>query len=162
MALSYRIEFHMRDPRHDVQFTVREPVWQKIADIFDKSDEREARSCVVIRTVDGMCVAINLAEVQAVSHRSETVVTSPHRSAYKGPIQIQMKGRKRPFERGTEDNVSPADLMMALEHGPDIVPVVRLLDEVGEVLRMKAAKIVYVVAPAAQVDSGYREIEKDE
>ena len=162
MALSYRIEFHMRDPRHDIQFTVREPVWQKIADIFDKSDECEPRSCIVIRTVDGMCVAINLAEVQAVSHLSDAVIAPPDNSVYDDAIQIQLKGRERPFEERTEDDVSLADLIMALERGPDIVPVVRLLDEDGEMLRVKAAEIVYVIAPAVQVDAGYRAIENDE
>ena len=162
MAMNYRLAFMMRDRRHDFELAVREKVWNRIGEIFDDPNGPTRPSpFTVMRTVDGRCVALNLTEVQAVSHLYDPAIAPSDSTVYEGPILFQLKGRHKPLDEWTCSDESLADLIAGLEHGPEVVPIVRMLDGDGEVLRLNPHELVYVMAPAQWVDAGYEAFERD-
>lgn len=143
LPMNYRLQFLMRDERHDFEIAVREPDWLRVAEEF--MAERKDTSFIAVRTIDGRCVVLNLSQVQAMRHLYDPVLAAPDTTVHEGPILIQLIGREGPLEEFTSSDESLADLVMELEHGPGIVPVVKLRDEDGEWLRVDARQVVYVM-----------------
>lgn len=104
-------------------------------------------------------MTIAVCDVQGVRHRSD-VVTSPSESTIcEDPTQILLRGRLDALGVLAVDDEAVGDLVMALEHGPDVVPVVSLLLEGDDELRLIPSEVVYVIAASHKLDAAYARFE---
>ncbi len=114
-----------------------------------------------MRTVDGQCVVINLEDVQAVSHLEEFSAAPVSPSRYEGPTVVTLRGGGKPLQERLLPPESTADLVMALELGPDVVRVIKLVDDAGVEIWIRAAEVVCMTAAAQTVDEGYAAFESE-
>lgn len=160
MPNPHRLALHMRDERYDLVLQVHAAVWKKIVERLDSPKGPTLLTPFMsLRTVDGRCVVINLEELQAASHDESAVEAPMSPWMDNEPTVIALRGqhtgrlvRHLPAE-------AVADLVMALEHGPDVVRTIKLVDNVGQELLIMAAEVVLVIAPAGLLDRGYAAFE---
>lgn len=112
-------------------------------------------SFVALRTVDGRCVVLNLLSVQGVRSRTDGFGASETAETYDGPTEILLKGRGQVLVTFPPDDASLGDLVMALEHGPDVVPWVKLVVDEGDEMMIRARDVVYVIASSDRLDAAY-------
>jgi hypothetical protein len=121
----------------------------------------EEDSFVALRTVDGRCIVLNLLSVQGVRTSTYGFGASETAETYDGPTEILLKGRGQVLDTFPPDDASLGDLVMALEHGPDVVPWVNLVVDDGDELMIRAREVVYVIASSARLDAAYEGFIKD-
>lgn len=162
MATQFRLSFSMRQRHFDFNAIVSETVWNHVAaDLDDQSDIAPMSPYIGFRTLDGTLELVNRSEICAVRHRSDVVVNAPDSLVYEGPVQIRLRGRRKPMEELPSSDESLADFIIQLERGPDLLPVVRFLDENDETLRLPQHGIVRVTVSTVRLDAGYEALDRE-
>ena len=118
-------------------------------------------SFITLQTVDGRYVMLRPRFVQAVRSSTDGFGPPDPGELYDGPTQILMRGDKSAWEVFPPEDPHLGDMVMALEHGPNVVPWIALTVEDGDELILNVQSVVYVVAATSRVLAAFEQIMED-
>ena len=118
-------------------------------------------SFITLQTVDGRYVMLRPPFVQGVRSSTDGFGPPDPMDLYDGPTKILMRGDKSAWEVFPPEDPQLGDMVMALEHGPDVVPWITLEVEDGDDLILNAQSVVYVVAATSRVLAAFEQIMED-
>jgi len=116
----------------------------------------------VCDTIDGKCVAVNMAQIQAVNILWEPTTCYEDLMHYDGPIKIIIKNRKEVMESYTDNPDELYEFYTILDLGPhEVGTFAGFTDMDGELLQLNMHELVYIEAPSSLTDEGWRMIKDD-
>ncbi|OED37598.1 hypothetical protein AB833_22955 [Chromatiales bacterium (ex Bugula neritina AB1)] len=163
MANEYLINLLMNGLEEPFQYEVREKDWSRAQRVFDNADMIESRSgFLIFDTVEGLAVAVCLADVQLVRFLYNPVQFPSDQKRGHDEIQVWLRGRKEVVSMfNGDDQDTLAALFVFLDGGTETVAFPGFCDLDGEMVHINVSQMVLITAPLHQVQEGHRELRRD-
>jgi hypothetical protein len=152
MAKQYFVRLLIRNQRDDLVFEVREAESDHLAVRLAEHSELDEPDFCWFQSVEGKSVIVNLADIQAARFFWEAADGPSDLVRHEGPIEIQLRGRKKPLEEFAEDAGQIHDLFASLDLGASEPAFHCILDADGDPLVLNAREVVWIIAPQPVLD----------
>ncbi len=154
MARQTFVKLLIRNQREDLVFELREAEALRLADRLAERCLLEELDFFWFESVEGKSFIVNLADVQSIQFLVKAADGPSDLVRYEGPIEIQLRGRKKPLQEFTEYPNQILDLFTYLENGVSEPPFQAFLDADGDLLVLNAREVVWIAAPQQVVEEG--------
>lgn len=128
---------------------------------LEAAPEPDDMSFFTLRTVDDRYVMLRPRFVQAVRSSTDGFGAPDAPEPYDGATAIMFHGEASAREVFPPDDAGIGDMVMDLEHGPDVVPWITLVVDEGGELFFNARSVVYVIASTSRVLAAFEGFMKD-
>ena len=118
-------------------------------------------SFITLRTVDDRYVMLRPRFVQSVYSSTDGFGAPDDPEPYDGATTILFHGDESVREVFPPEDAGIGDMVMELEHGPDVVPWITVVVDEGDELFFNARSVVYVVAATSRVLAAFEGFMRD-
>lgn len=118
-------------------------------------------SFITLRTVDDRYVMLRPRFVHTVYSSTDGFGAPDDPEPYDGATEILFRNEDSAREVFPPEDAGIGDMVMELEHGPDVVPWITLVVDEGDELFFDARAVVYVIAATSRVLAAFEGFMKD-
>jgi len=163
MANQYLINLLIRGFDENIEFEVRESDWKRIQNLFDRVDSSKSPGrCLVFDTVDGLTVAVSIAEVQLAQFPWNVVEFASDQKHKEDDVRVWLRGRDEPVSVSVGDEKDALSAFFTyLDSGAEYEAFPGFSDIDGELVLFNAAEIVMATAPLHVLREGFRDLTRE-
>ena len=163
MAMQFLINLSIKGFVDNLEFEVREAEWERAQGFFDCFDfSHNTSRCLLFDTVDGLTVAVNIADVQVVQFPWNAVQLASDQKHKEDDVHVWVRGCDKPISVSVDDDTDALSAFFVfLDSGSEFEAFPGLIDIDGELVRFNATELVLATAPLHLLREGFRELQRD-
>ncbi len=161
---TFYLQIYFKSLEEPCDFKIRKRDSQRFKNNLESYQKNKSSAHFFIGdTLEGKCVGINLAQIQAIRLLWEPSSLPEEENYYEGPIKIFFLNRESPVSSYTESPDILCVLYSELEHGPEVVgDFVNFIDEDGEEVIINMNELLYIECPKSLATEGWEMIRKED